>query len=51
MVWPKGILVTMLAGHVMVGGVLSTTTIVAEHEFVPPRLSVTVSVTELVPNA
>ena len=41
----------MLAGHVMVGGVLSTTTIVAEHEFVPPRLSVTVSVTELVPNA
>src|SRR5258706_13726415 len=39
----------MLAGQVIVGGVVSCTIIIAAHEFDPPRSSTTVSVTEFVP--
>ena len=46
-----GICVLMLLGHVIVGGVESTTVTVAVQVFVPPWLSETVSVTLVEPRA
>ncbi len=51
LVWPAGRLVTMFAGQVMVGAVVSCTMTLAAQEFDAPRLSTTVSVTAFVPFA
>ena len=40
----------MFAGHVIEGGVLSTTVTVAEHWLETPRVSVTVNVTVVTPS-
>ena len=49
--WPGPLSVVMLEGQVTCGGVVSTTVTVAMHVLDAPLLSVTVSVTDVSPNA
>ena len=49
--WPGPVGVVMLEGQVICGGVVSTTVTLAAHVLDAPLLSVTVSVTDVSPNA